>query len=206
MKTIKTVIIFFFVVSLLTNCSKNKDSVELSYKLESADNLDQNEYQIYSLILNKMFPTSNVLVVEQKTSMNKSYSYGETYYASLKAENKSIDPAIFTDFVNRNDTVYNLESKFMGLTKSVILISSEEIRTIFDSQDINNNWNQFYKKYPKANGTIKFTRVGFNSNKSQGIVELGHYYASLGADGYLVYLVKEKDTWKIVKIIITWVS
>ncbi|MFZ4401836.1 MAG: hypothetical protein ACOYO1_17535 [Bacteroidales bacterium] len=206
MKTIKHVIYLFILLSFMTNCNKKTDKVEVEFKLAIADNIDSNEYQIYSLILKEKFTTSNNLVIEQKTTGNLSISFGNIYFETLKTENQNLDTTIFNDFINKNNTVYNLDNKFIGSTKSITLISSEEINYLFNSQDINKAWNEFYEKYPKSNGMIKFSRVGFNSDKSQGIVEIGHYYASLGSDGSLVYLVKENNSWRIIKFINTWIS
>jgi hypothetical protein len=86
------------------------------------------------------------------------------------------------------------------------LISEEETDFFFNNPSINKSWETFYKKYPNSNGMIDFTRVGFNADKSQAIVEFGHYYASLGANGSLVYLVKEDNKWVIIKLLYTWIS
>jgi hypothetical protein len=206
MKTIRLMFLFFFVLSLMTNCNKKEDNIKPKFKLKTADNLDVNEYQIYSLILNEKFSACNNLVIEQETSYRVSFPIGNTYYETLKAENRNLDTTIFIDYVNKNDSAFNLENKFNSSTISFTMISSEEIKYFFNSQDLNKDWNEFYKKYPKSDGIIKFSRVGFNSDKSQAIVEIGHYYASLGADGFLIYLVKENNNWTIIKIINTWVS
>jgi hypothetical protein len=206
MKIIKRVCVFFFILSLITNCNKKEDKEEIEFKLDKADSLDVNEYQIYSLILNEKFTESNDLVVEQKTSGNISISIGNSYYEILRSENQNLDTTVFIDYIAKNDSVYNLGNKFNLQTKSISLISGEEIRYFFNSRDLNKDWNEFYEKYPKSNGIIQFTRVGFNLDKSQAIFELGHYYASLGAEGFLVYLVKENNYWRIIKFINTWIS
>jgi len=53
---------------------------------------------------------------------------------------------------------------------------------------------------------IEMSRVGFSSDKSQAIVAVGYYYGSLGADGLLIYLTKEQNSWRIIKTINSWVS
>lgn len=190
----------------MTNCKEKDSKAEPEFKLAAADNLDSEEYQIYSLILNENFKGSNDLIVKQSTSGSHSISFGNTYYEALKSENQNLDTTIFIDFDAKNKATYNLDNKFEGSTKPVKLISDEELKYIFDSQDLNKDWNEFYKRYSKSNSMIQFTRVGFNLDKSQAVVEVGNYYASLGADGFIVYLVKENNVWKIVKTINTWVS
>jgi hypothetical protein len=188
----------------MTNCNNKEDKVEPEFKLDKVDNFDVNEYQIYSIIINEKFKQSTDLVIEQKTS--SSLSIGNSYFESLRIENQNLDTTIFNDFIAKNDTTYNLDNKFNISTKSISMISDEEIKYFFNPQDLNKDWNEFYEKYPKSNGMIQFSRIGLNSDKSQAIVEMGHYYASLGADGFLLYLVKENNSWRIIKIINTWIS
>lgn len=206
MKTVNYVFFFFFMFTFMTNCNKKEDNVKSEFELVAADNLDDNEYQIYSLILDEKYTTSNYLLIEQETFSSSSISFGNNYYESLKTENPNLDTTIFGDFIEKNDKVHNLDKKFNNSTRSIVIISSEEIKYFFNSQDLNKDWNEFYENYPSSNGFIKFARVGFNVDKSQGIVEIGHYYGSLGADGFLIYVVKENNTWRIVEIINTWVS
>ncbi len=199
MRTIKYGFFFFFILSILISCKEKESKVEPEFKLASPDNLDDNEYQIYSLILNEKFD-GNELVVQQKTSSPFSV-ISSNYYEDLKTENLNLDTTIVVNFDDKNSSAYYLDNKFNTLTKSVTLISDEEDKHFFSPQDPNNSWDAFYKKYPKSKGIIKFSRVGFNLDKSQAIVEVGHTYASLGGDSRLVYLVKENNSWKIIQII-----
>lgn len=204
MKSIKLALLYFFIALFLVNCDNKSDIIEPEFKLSTADKLDDNEYQIYSLILNEEF-TSNDLVVTQKTSKSN-FSLTNDSFQPLKTEFTNINATIFTALVDNNVLAYNLENKFTVPTKKTTLISYEELLYFFNSKDINQGWSNFYRKYPNSNGTIEMSRVGFNSDKSQAIVAVGHYYGSLGADGLLIYLTKEQNSWRIIKTINSWVS
>ncbi|GAL87390.1 hypothetical protein JCM21142_41374 [Sporocytophaga myxococcoides] len=204
MRTITYGFFFFFILSIMTSCKEKGSKVEPEFKLASPDNLDDNEYQIYSVILNENFE-GNELLVEQKTSSLR-LIINSNYYETLKAENLNLDTAIFVDFDAKNSSTYYLNNKFETPTKSVTLISEEEKKYFASSQDPNNGWDAFHKKYPKSNGIIQFSRIGFNVDKNQAIVEVSRYYASLGASGHLIYLVRENNSWRIIKTINTWVS
>ncbi len=203
MKTMRNLIFFALMLTLITNCNNTKETIEPEFKLSTTDNLDVNEYQIYSLILTEVYTTSNDLVVMQKTSRSIPVPTDNIYYESLKTEIKNLDTTIFADLVENNDSTFNLDNKFDITSKSITLISSAELQYLLNSQDINKGWEQFYKKYPNSNGIIDFSRVGFNNDKNQAILETGHYYASLGADGLLIYLTKNENAWRIIKIINT---
>ena len=194
MKSIKHVLFYVFIALFFVNCDNKGDKLEPEFKLSTADKLDDNEYQIYSLILNEKFTTSNDLVVKQKTSKSISISFANGYNQPLKTEFPNLDATIFTTLVENNVSAYNLDNKFSISTKTTTLISSEESLYIFNSKDVNQGWIDFYRKFPNSNGMIEMSRVGFNSDKSQAIVAVGHYYASLGADGLLIYLTKEQNS------------
>lgn len=208
MKLIKQVLLYFFIALFLVNCDNKNDMVEPDFKLSAADNLDSNEYQIYSLILNEKFTFLNDLVVSQKTlkSTSLTISFANDYYQPLKTEFPNLDTTVFTSLVESNVLAYNLDNKFTVSTKTTSLISSEELLYLFNSKDVNQGWSDFNRKYPNSNGMIGISRVGFNSDKSQAIVAVEHHYGSLGADGLLIYLTKEQNNWRIIKTTNVWVS
>ena len=206
MKTIHYLVSSIVLLVLMTNCTIKKDNLEPEFKLNPVDTINENEYQIYSLILKEKFVGSKELIIKQSTSISISSSFVNSYYESLKTELPNLDETIFIDFVVKNDSSYHLDNKFIVPAKTVSLITNEETQYLFQAKDINQGWFDFYHKYPDSIGMIDFTRVGLNSAKNQAIVSMGHYYASLGADGVIIYLVKENSSWRIIKTINTWVS
>ncbi len=206
MKLMKQVLLYFIIALSLANCDNKDDILEPEFKLSTPDNLDTNEYQIYSLILNEKFTATNDLVIGQKTSTSISISFANDYYQPLKTEFPNLDGTIFTALVGNNVLKYNLDNKFTVSSKTTTLISSEELLYLFNSKDVNQGWSNFYRKYPNSNGIIEMSRVGFSPDKSQAIVAVEHYYGSLGADGLLIYLIKEQNSWRIIKTINLWVS
>lgn len=206
MKLMKQMLLYFFIALFLANCDNKDDILEPEFKLSTPDNFDTNEYQIYSLILNEKFTASNDLVIKQKTSTSISISFANDYYQPLKTEFPNLDGTIFTALVENNVLKYNLDNKFTVSAKTTTLISSEESLYLFNSKDVNQGWSNFYRKYPNSNGIIEMSRIGFSSDKSQAIVAVEHYYGSLGADGLLIYLMKEQNSWRIIKTINLWAS
>ena len=124
----------------------------------------------------------------------------------MKAEISNIDSTVFTDYIAKNDSVFFLGNPFNIPAKTVSLISEDELNFIFGSQDVTGGWEKFHTLYPNSNGYIQFSRVGFNAAKNQAIFEMGHFYASLGAGGLIVFLKKENNTWQVVQSFYTWIS
>ena len=205
MKTIKYLLFSVFVLTLLTNCSKDDNRNAPEFPLKASDNLDDLDYRLYSLILDELFPETENLVVNQDTPA-VSASLGREYIQSLKEAYPEMDTTVFWDYILVNDTVYYLENKFSVASKKVSLISNEEIQYIFNTMDINKGWEEFYRRFPNSTGTISFSRIGYNTDKTQAMVDMGNMYASLGGEGRLIFLKLENNEWKITNAILTWIS
>jgi hypothetical protein len=201
MKSIKLVLFYLILASLFVNCSKNVAINEAD--LKSTDTLGDPDYQIYSLILNEKFTSAGEFVVKQKTTKLKTIDQASNY---LKTEIPTIDLSIFTDLTQINDSTRTLDNKFINLNKTITLIKGEELISYLSTDDPNHFWVKFYKKYPISAGVIGFSSIGFNTDKTQAIVQVENSFASLGAEGALFYLVKDENGWKIISVTLTWVS
>jgi len=201
MKSIQLVFFYLILASLFVSCSKN-DAIN-DTNLKSSDNLGDDDYQIYSLILNEKFTSAGEFVVKQKTNKLNMITQSVN---DLKTQIPTIDLSIFTNLTQKNDSTHTLDSKFVNLDKPVTIITSEELLSYRDPGDINHFWTELYKKYPNSTGTFGFSSIGFNTDKTQAIVQVEHLYASLGADGILYYLVKDNNGWKIIRELSSWVS
>jgi hypothetical protein len=194
-----------FLLTLLTNCSKDDNGNSPEFKLKDSDNLDDIDYRLYSVVLKELFPNAEKLVVNQEVWSGGPYNYS-SYVRSLKEQYPELDTMVFWDPIFAKDSVYYFENKFSVTSKKVYLISYEEIQNIFSNAEINGGWEEFYRRYPNSSGTISFTRIGYNADKTQAMVSMGNMYASLGGEGHLIFLKLENHQWKILYAIPTWIS
>jgi hypothetical protein len=205
MKTMKYLLFSVCILTLFTNCSKDNDRNEPGFRLKTSDKLDELDYRLYSLVLDELFPETENPVVNQATSAF-SASRGQECLQALKDGYPEMDTTVFSDYILANDTVYYLENKFSIESKKVSLISAEEIQYIFSTSEINTGWEEFFRRYPNSSGTISFSRIGYNTNKTLAMVELGNMYASLGGEGHLIFLKLENGRWTITLAQPTWIS
>lgn len=208
MKIIKLLLLSSICMSLFFACSKNEE-VETQFTLKTSDMIDDLDYQIYSLVLTKTQTSSKQIVVFQTSSKGMSITEeigSDTYVNLFKSEIPDLDVSVFADFRTKNVSTVNFDNKFSVSSKTVKLIGEEELRFIFSVSDVNSGWEKFYKTHPNSNGYINFSRIGYNTAKTQAILEIGNFYASLGADGAIIFLQKENAVWKIVKTQMTWIS
>lgn len=208
MKITRLLILSSICMSLFFACSKHQEE-ETHFILKTSDLLDDVDYQIYSTVLTETQANSKQLIVFQTSSKGMSISEeigSDSYVKFFKSEIPDLDLTVFTDYNRINANAVNFDNKFTVNSKTVKLIGEEELNFIFSIGDINGSWEQFYKKYPNSNGYIRFSRIGYNTDKTWAFLEIGNFYASLGAEGAIVILKKENAAWKIAKIQMTWIS
>jgi len=208
MKINKLLILSSICMFLFFACSKNGEE-EIQFTLKTSDVLEDVDYQIYSTVLTETQTNSKQLIVFQTSSKGMSISeeIGSDGYAKfLKSEIPDLDLTVFTDYNRINANAVNFDNKFTVNSKTVKLLGQEELNFIFSVPDVNGGWEKFYTKYPNSNGYTRFSRIGYNTDKTWAVLEIGNFYASLGAGGAIVILKKENTAWKIVKIQPTWIS
>jgi hypothetical protein len=189
-------------------CSKDKEE-ETQFTLKTSDVLDDVDYQIYSTVLTGMQIDSKLPIIFQTSSKGMSISEEtgtDSYIKFLKSEIPDLDLTVFTDYNRINTNAINFDNKFTVNSKTVKLVGEEELNFIFSVPDVNGGWERFYKKYPDSNGYTRFSRIGYNTDKTWAVLEIGNFYAGLGAEGSIIILKKENTAWKIVKILMTWIS
>jgi hypothetical protein len=105
---------------------------------------------------------------------------------------------------------YFLEKKFT-VKLPYVLISREEEPEISlappdriskeDAAKMQNDWNQFYKKYPGAYGIITLSRVGFLNHRTQAAVLLGNRGGFAATAFKLYFVTKKSGFWEVESVI-----
>lgn len=67
-------------------------------------------------------------------------------------------------------------------------------------------WSAFRENYPEAGAIISISRVGFNAEHTQAIIEVGYATGPLGGEGDYVLLDKENGVWKVQYLLGAWIS
>ena len=60
--------------------------------------------------------------------------------------------------------------------------------------------------YPNRFGIVNFSRIGFNKDKTQAIVDIGFLQSGLSGFGMLILFEKKNDKWIVTKKINTWIA
>jgi hypothetical protein len=176
------------------------------------------EYTIYSQAIAKQFVNDRVdrIVVGDHTLMAfPPIMMGMTQFGNspeVRKLRQAVAKETLQDYEQKNKTSVALEEKFQ-LKVPIILISAIERDQIFlvadaGKQEIPNpkGLDEFHRLYPKSQGFMTLSRIGFNPNKTQALLYIGNLCGGLCGTGQLFLLVKEGNSWKIQSVATLWVS
>ena len=204
MKRINILIISFFITVSFTGCREDQITLEV---------LDEVDYELYSLILDDSWRylfniSSNIdeFTVKHETTNWLYESLTIDQLPSwLKDSFPVIDISVFTDYISKNKTILYFDSiKFQEAGKVVALVNQQ---AYIDNGRF--SWTTFYEEYPNSDGVMIFRRIGYNSDKSQAIVEFEHVpgNGTNGGQGFIIYLAKNNNNeWEIIKWVMRWIS
>jgi len=173
------------------------------------------EYAIYSLLIDNaqsifqtgcLRPGYEIVVIEDRTNrsaLDVLAGEGKSERDQYVRKNlPGLSPQTIDAFVARNRRRYPLRNLFTARVKCV-LISEAEMRAIFDRGKW---WPEFYRKYPKSQGILTLSRVGFNAAKDQALVCVGDQSEGRAGAGYGILLARRKGAWGIQSKVMLWIS
>lgn len=164
---------------------------------QAASQIDDEEYSVYSVILAPS-PKTDSQAENKKLILirDRIIPYGMgSWKARLIATGVSQDT--IDEYRNKNDREYLFERRFQsGLQYQ--LISNEE--------KISPGSPEFKTRYPNAWGIQRFSRVGFNSDKTKAVLYAESICGARCGTGEYLILEKKDGAWKVVKNLMIWVS
>ena len=191
MKNIFYIILFFGII--FSSCEKESDAEIPVFQLEEPSQLNELEYDIYTLILNENIKNSDV-VIHQKTSII------DEKLADYMFQNDSlniVDDFTIENYYNLNSVDSFLDNKFDFDNGKVSLISPSEFNYLFRNQNDNQNWDNFYEFYPSSFGIVQFSRIGFNNEFTQAILDYSRFDRDENGEQRFYFLTKIDEIWRI---------
>lgn len=168
---------------------------------------DEEEYLVYQVLLKKEFigrGTERVIIKGDTIVDN----YSD--YPDVRKKLISRFKATSEDYLQKNARSYELKDKF-NLNEKIIFLKQSEMMELIKEMNRTLNSDEWAKiqneKYPNSGGIIiSLSRVGFNSNKTQALVQVGFQCGVTCGEGNYFLLTKNKGRWKIKKKHITWIA
>lgn len=204
MKTNRLTLLTLLIISFISgSCEKDTDQERPEFTLEKADVIPELEYEIYSLVINEIYTSTQIVISQHSETSLDLLDWSRDMFID---GNPDVDTTIFENYRSANDSSCIFDDKFTSDDKQIILISHSELQYIFDDMEIEENWRDFHEEYPASGGLTGFTRIGFNDTYTEAVFEISKQYGGLGGDGKIVYLVKQGNNWIIKDIMGTWIS
>lgn len=124
------------------------------------------------------------------------------YLESMREGLPGLTDEIGADFELQNEQPLALKP-LLTLGVDYVFISQEEIETTFAQTD---GWDRFYAAYPGAQGHMRLSGVGFNSQMDAALVYVDNMSGPLAGEGYFVLLKKVDGEWTIQGQTMVWIS
>jgi hypothetical protein len=166
-----------------------------------ADEIDAEEYAVYSAIIDGLDKregeaggkAERVLVVSDMTEPWHDFTNEDVFYAGLKESSKELLDETIEDYKARNRKPHKLSPR-LSVKVRYALVDAGEIAGFFKKNGPA-GWKDFYSKYPTSGGFITFSRVGFNSDKTQALVYQSRHCGGLCGEGSCLLFVKKDGAW-----------
>ena len=163
------------------------------------------EYAVYDYLIGPGDANRTLVVIyENTTSRSK-----ESNRSDLLKDMPSLEQRTIDDYKAKNSKAYPLRNSFKFEGKYVIVNESEiyEVFSVNQKTETGDDWEEFYGRCPNSPGILSYSRVGFNSNLNQALVEEGYDFPGmLAGRGYLLLLEKSNGTWNVTSSMMTWIS
>ncbi|HEV7894117.1 MAG TPA: hypothetical protein VGP08_26115 [Pyrinomonadaceae bacterium] len=118
-------------------------------------------------------------------------------FRERKNEMRLASREVLDDFETKNQEPRPLKSDF-GLRIRTRPISAEEARSLVPVRDGIPDFNPIQEKYPEASGVVTLSRVGFNRDMTEALVEVVRGSCGKGCgEGAFVLLAREGGRWKV---------
>jgi hypothetical protein len=176
----------------------------------SADNShqsirDNEDYAIYSLLLDKLYSNSRtpfVGILEQTDLFTRPRGTPDsTLNFVRKQTSEEISQEVIDDFKIKNQKSYKLNDNFR-INIRYLLLPKKDIQDLFST---GGGWAELNEKY-SIDQIIKFSKIGFNRERTQALVYTSTQSGPKTGYGLYVYLTKESGIWTIKREVEVWVS
>lgn len=163
------------------------------------------EYAVYSALIGQKYVKDKVrvAVIRDQTLVDTGDSVRIAGNFRRLMQQLSPMEATLDDYKENNKTSHRLDRKF-DLAVPYVLLTERENNEIFRKGW--DGWKRFYDKYQGSFGEVSVSALGFNRERNQALVYVGHACGSLCASGQYVLLVKTEGAWKIDKDLLMWIS
>jgi hypothetical protein len=179
------------------------------------------EYAVYSALIESMFiddPQSSpmtqgmfsdagrppaLIVIEGTTAQPDSGFSPPEAVRFMRNYHPELADEIWSDFQIKNEKPSLLERRFT-LGVEYVFLSRQELESVFSKNP--SGWEDFYAKYPRSQGILTLSRVGFNEAKDTAVLYEGNQWHGAAGEGNMVLMKKTAGRWTVQDKAMMWTS
>ena len=162
--------------------------------------IEAEEYAVYSALVRQNpigYNLGSSFVVREQTVADL-----DMFERTLENVHR-LPSSLVDSYRSRNATSYTLDRN-LDVEQDYVMMPQEVFDEILLKRG--SRWTDFEAKYPGASGFVTFSRVGFNADGDEALVDMGYRCGDLCGAGGLYLLVKEEGSWKVQEELMAWQS
>ena len=178
----------------------------LAQEYEKYENLRLEEYQVYDALIQKMFLRPertqganklDVVVIKKETdcSIQLTLENAEPILKVFRNKFRYAQMDTTGDFIVQN-AKSSILGDFFQFPYKHILAEGADLKKIFTGPG--KGWERYYKKYPRSQGVLILSRIGFDSDKNQALIYVENRDGEMPPEGQFILMVLKDEKWSIV--------
>jgi hypothetical protein len=162
---------------------------------EADSGVSQEEYEIYSTVIKQYYlrPDTKLIMIEERT-FRYDFAVDEEPWREKK-KGVIIDASAADDYELKNGQQWLLNKDSFKLTVKAALITDNDLKAIFHGKWGDLEWINYYRRFPDSRGFVMLSRIGFNTERTQGLMYVGSRCGPGCGDRYFLLLQKENGSW-----------
>ena len=156
---------------------------------------------VYRTLIDELYPSELIVILGETVPSNSGRSSEEEFLQKNLGD--LIEEDTFTNYQTNNRNPHDFDpDNCLGL--EYVRLTDDERRQIFERGD---GWSQLEVQHPGASRVLMtFSKVGFNSNRSQALTFVQSFGDFGAGNGLYVLFAKSDGIWSIQRKIPAWVS
>lgn len=192
------VVLLAFVLSGWVSAQNPRQGIDLS-----VSEIRKARYEVLTTIISDYYKNSTApIVIDEflEPCLTSSYFQGDT--------DKIIDRLRLAK-MNNDCLLIRKEKVDVRLFTSphrFVVIQAGDYHEFFEGRDCEVGWKDFYKRFPRSQGYVKFSLVGFDETREFAYVGFTYFKECLNGEGHLFIMRKVNKRWEVAADSMLWVA
>lgn len=177
------------------------------------------EYKVYDAVVKYMFRDGitrfdmnakvDQIVIRDRTHSDYARGTDKEDWEQVKIRLSSLNDETIAGYESVRKDEVRLKA-VLDVPFNYSFISDEQLAVPFGRARLStgsmDQWNEFYRLYPKSGGVISFSRVGFDKTRQSALVYFVNWCGPLCGTGTYVHLISRDTEWSVNATGMMWIS